>query len=406
MNYLMPDLSRITSPCSPELSKAVSLFRDLVARKKLSRDECIALSIYTSEQIFSAFSAGNSIADHLLLDHHQSNGAASQFLTYFPVYACLFEHHHQKKMVEGLHRLMQPFSALGTFMPQGITMIADDEAAYGHHLPMVLNRSGRISIRPSMLIGLFGQSDFFEYSLNPVLEMEGGLINLLCELKHEDLHDRVSVESLVHGSAKFSSGGILESKNYIEMVNGNILPESRVSSIIHTLIQACVAPISNQAPIRSIASAIEEIPERNRKVVFDQLRISLFNSLIIKAFPEPLRFARNNLAQLFRLLAPLGFCPFDQMGSMGFFETVKPDDPVKATVRQSKSLHDRDTKPMTLAWLDGALMSLDADKVLDGKPSDEVAAHIYRVSGDPRYRPYLLRSARGRESVFAGDLSL
>ena len=403
MPSLLPDLSQIQSPCSLEIPKAINQFERMIKSGEIDHEQSIALAVELSHQIFNATVNRQTTFEVLLKDHQNETPGVTQFYPYFATYACVYEHNGQKDMVEQLFRLYAPFSTYGIVRPHAMRQM--DKATTGHlaQLLMLLNKDGSIQVRPVHLIGLFGQQTFLN-SIRAQLWNEPHIDELFTALEGVEVEDRIAVESLVHNDRIGLDDP--DMRWIIEHIERRMLPESRICSRLMTCLKLLVAPIDGASLARSMANAIEEVPEHNRKHVLNQILRSVGSIFETRTLAPYIPVATRNFAHLFQYLEPLGFNPFDSMGALGVFDTLTPDDIITTTVERCQALEGPDVKTFKLSWLQGALSAIDVEKFLARQPPVELASYLYKVSGDARYRPYLLKSDRGRERVFAGDMGL
>lgn len=399
MTSLLPDLSGITSPCSLEIPKAVSQFQLLSSRGKLNIDERLSWAVELSSQIFSSLTGTKACEEGLLRDHHHSGGSVSQCLTYFPVFACLFEHERQHEMIAGLSRLYQPFLKLGIIRPEAFLPITTDPCAMEWKLPSILGNDGEVAIKPTDFIGVFGRLQFM-ISLERHLQSSDSLALLLSALTTTSLNERIAAESHIHFAIKSYR------PQFLAQVEESILVQSREVSRIRTCISGCLAPAPADGFVKGIVASIDSTPEGSRTIMFDQLRGFAGDLLKVRQSDAGIHYGTRNLSLLFKGLAPYGFDPFGQLDCMGAFEALSPVDIVAASCEQAMNTSGQQVKTMMLAWLDASLSTLDAEKMLANKPSTQLISYLYKVSEDSRYRSYLLRSSQGRDSVFAGDMGL
>ncbi|MBD8089119.1 hypothetical protein IFT48_03925 [Pseudomonas fluorescens] len=399
MTSILPNLSGITSPCSLEIPKAISQFQMLSSRAGLDISDRLDLAVMLSDHIFSALTGTKACREGLLQDHHHSGGNVSQCLTYFPVFACLFDHERQHDMIKGLNALFDPFSKLGIIKPEGYLQMTGDPSAMGCELPSIVDENGALVIKPTEFIGVFGRLQFM-IKLEHHLQTSASLESLLNALETTSLVDRIAAESLLHNSVKFYR------PKYLAQVEESVLAQSRAVSSIRTCISGCLSPAPADGFIKGIVASVDSTPEQSRAIIFDQIRSLAGDQLKVRDSEVGIQYATRNLKLLFKNLAPYGFDPFEQLDRMGAFETLAPVDLVTATVEQGIKTHSRQVKGKMLSWLDASLSTLNVDEVLAKNPSTQMIGYLYKVSEDARYRSYLLRSDQGRDGVFAADMGL
>lgn len=403
MPPLLPDLSQIQSPCSLEIPKAINQFERMIKSGEINHEQSIVMAVELSHQVFNATVDRQATVEVLLKDHQNETPGVTQFYPYFATYACVYEHDGQKEMLEQLFRLYAPFSTYGIVRPHAMRQM--DKSTTGHiaQLPGLLSQDGSIRVKPTHLMGVFGQNAFLN-SIRTLLWHEPQVDELFTALEGLPAEERIAVESLVHQDRMGLDDP--DMRWIIELIERRMLPESRICSRLITCLNLLVSPVDGASIARSMAQSMEQVPEHNRKHVFNQLLRSAGRIFETRTLAAYIAVATKNFSHLFRHLEPMGFNPFDSMGAIGMFDTLAPDDIITTTVKRCQALEVRDVKTFKISWLHGALSAMDVEKLLVRQPPLELATYLYKVSGDSRYRPYLFQFDQGRDNVFAGDMGL